>query len=133
MSDPTLSRMLEDQRREFDFERRRQLVYDIQHYLLDNVVARCNPARPAPAAPAARRPRAPLRSSRRPGLEPGLQLLGDQAYACRAEAAAASVSGRVPYWHTSCASTKVEFMAATNTSRMLLAPSLLMSRAGCAC
>jgi len=40
LSDPTLDQMLEDQRQEFDPERRRQLVYDIQHYLLDNVVAR---------------------------------------------------------------------------------------------
>jgi peptide/nickel transport system substrate-binding protein len=40
LSDPTLDRMLEEQRREFDLERRQQLVYDIQHYLLDKVVAR---------------------------------------------------------------------------------------------
>ncbi len=40
LSDPALDRMLEDQRQEFDMERRRQLVYDIQRYLLDNVVAR---------------------------------------------------------------------------------------------
>jgi hypothetical protein len=32
--------MLEAQRQEFDQERRQQLVYDIQRYLLDNVVAR---------------------------------------------------------------------------------------------
>jgi peptide/nickel transport system substrate-binding protein len=40
LSDPALDSMLEDQRQEFDLERRRQLVYDIQHYLLDKVVAR---------------------------------------------------------------------------------------------
>jgi len=32
--------MLDAQRAEFEFERRRQLGYEIQHYLLDNVVAR---------------------------------------------------------------------------------------------
>jgi len=40
MSDPTLDEMLDAQRAEFDLERRRQLGYDIQHYLLDNVLAR---------------------------------------------------------------------------------------------
>jgi peptide/nickel transport system substrate-binding protein len=40
LSDPTLDEMLEAQRLEFDQERRQQLVYDIQRYLLDNVVAR---------------------------------------------------------------------------------------------
>jgi ABC-type transport system substrate-binding protein len=40
LSDPTLDQMLEAQREEFDQERRQQLVYDIQRYLLDNVVAR---------------------------------------------------------------------------------------------
>ena len=40
LSDPALDRMLEDQRQEFDLEQRRQLVYDIQHYLLDKVLAR---------------------------------------------------------------------------------------------
>jgi peptide/nickel transport system substrate-binding protein len=40
LSDPALDHMLEEQRQEFDLERRRQLVYDIQHYLLDKVVAR---------------------------------------------------------------------------------------------
>jgi peptide/nickel transport system substrate-binding protein len=40
LSDPTLDQMLEAQREEFDEERRRELVYDIQRYLLDNVVAR---------------------------------------------------------------------------------------------
>ncbi len=40
LSDPALDRMLDAQREEFDSERRRQLGYEIQHYLLDNVVAR---------------------------------------------------------------------------------------------
>jgi len=40
LSDPTLDQMLDGQRQEFDRERRRELVYDIQRYLLDNVVAR---------------------------------------------------------------------------------------------
>jgi len=40
LSDPTLDQMLVAQREEFDRERRQQLVYDIQRYLLDNVVAR---------------------------------------------------------------------------------------------
>jgi peptide/nickel transport system substrate-binding protein len=40
LSDTTLDRMLEEQRQEFDLERRRQLVNDIQNYLLDKVVAR---------------------------------------------------------------------------------------------
>jgi len=40
LSDPTLDQMLEAQRQEFDGERRKELVYDIQRYLLDNVVAR---------------------------------------------------------------------------------------------
>jgi len=40
LSDPTLDRMLEEQRQEFNTERRQQMVYDIQHYLLDKVVAR---------------------------------------------------------------------------------------------
>jgi peptide/nickel transport system substrate-binding protein len=40
LSDPTLDRMLEAQREEFDQERRKELVYDIQRYLMDNVVAR---------------------------------------------------------------------------------------------
>jgi peptide/nickel transport system substrate-binding protein len=40
LSDPTLDRMLEEQRQEFDTEKRQQMVYDIQHYLLDKVVAR---------------------------------------------------------------------------------------------
>jgi len=40
LSDPKLDQMLDGQRQEFDVERRRQIVHDIQHYLLDNVVAR---------------------------------------------------------------------------------------------
>jgi peptide/nickel transport system substrate-binding protein len=40
LSDPSLDLMLDGQREEFDGERRKQLVYDIQRYLLDNVVAR---------------------------------------------------------------------------------------------
>ena len=40
LSDATLDQMLDDQRQEFDRDRRRELVYDIQRYLLDNVVAR---------------------------------------------------------------------------------------------
>ena len=40
LSDSTLDNMLDAQRVEFDWERRQQLGYDIQHYLLDNVQAR---------------------------------------------------------------------------------------------
>jgi peptide/nickel transport system substrate-binding protein len=40
LSDPDLDSMLEAQRREFDHERRRELVMDIQRYLLENVLAR---------------------------------------------------------------------------------------------
>jgi peptide/nickel transport system substrate-binding protein len=40
VSDPTLDEMLDAQRQEFDIDRRRELVYEIQRYLLDNVVAR---------------------------------------------------------------------------------------------
>jgi ABC-type transport system substrate-binding protein len=40
VSDSTLDQMLDAQREEFDFQRRQQLGYDIQNYLLDNVVAR---------------------------------------------------------------------------------------------
>jgi peptide/nickel transport system substrate-binding protein len=40
LSDPKLDRMLEAQREEFDQEARRQLGLEIQHYLLDSVVAR---------------------------------------------------------------------------------------------
>jgi peptide/nickel transport system substrate-binding protein len=40
LSDPALDQMLDAQREEFDQEKRRELVYDIQRYLLDNVVAR---------------------------------------------------------------------------------------------
>jgi peptide/nickel transport system substrate-binding protein len=37
ISDPKLDEMLEAQRAEFDYERRLQLGYEIQHYLLDEV------------------------------------------------------------------------------------------------
>jgi len=40
LSDPTLDGMLEAQREEFDFEERQRLGYELQHYLLDNVLAR---------------------------------------------------------------------------------------------
>jgi peptide/nickel transport system substrate-binding protein len=40
LNDPKLDGMLDAQRAEFDRERRRQLGYDIQNYLLDNVLAR---------------------------------------------------------------------------------------------
>ena len=40
LSDPDLDSMLEAQRREFDHEARRELVLDIQRYLLENVLAR---------------------------------------------------------------------------------------------
>ena len=40
LSDPDLDAMLEAQRAEFDYERRHQIGLDIQHYLLDNVLAR---------------------------------------------------------------------------------------------
>jgi peptide/nickel transport system substrate-binding protein len=40
LADSTLDGMLEAQRVEFDWQRRQQLGYDIQHYLLDNVLAR---------------------------------------------------------------------------------------------
>jgi ABC-type transport system substrate-binding protein len=40
LSDPSLDQMLEALRAEFDLEERRQLSYDIQNYLLDNVLAR---------------------------------------------------------------------------------------------
>jgi ABC-type transport system substrate-binding protein len=39
-ADPTLDQMLEGQRAEFDEARRRELGYEIQRYLLDNVLAR---------------------------------------------------------------------------------------------
>ena len=39
-SDPTLDGMLDAQREEFDLERRQQLGYEIQRYLLDNVLVR---------------------------------------------------------------------------------------------
>ena len=40
LADPILDRMLEGQRAEFDRARRQQLGYEIQRYLLDNVLAR---------------------------------------------------------------------------------------------
>jgi peptide/nickel transport system substrate-binding protein len=40
VSDAALDEMLDAQRQEFDIDRRRELVYEIQRYLLDNVVAR---------------------------------------------------------------------------------------------
>jgi peptide/nickel transport system substrate-binding protein len=46
LSDPRLDRMLDAQRREFDFEVRRALVLDIQRYLLENVLVRLDYASP---------------------------------------------------------------------------------------
>ena len=40
LSDPDLDAMLEAQRAEFDYDRRHEIGLDIQHYLLDNVLAR---------------------------------------------------------------------------------------------
>jgi ABC-type transport system substrate-binding protein len=40
LNDPRLDEMLDAQRGEFDVQRRRQLGYDIQNHLLDNVAAR---------------------------------------------------------------------------------------------
>ncbi len=40
LSDPNLDRMLDAQRAEFDLDKRQQLGYEIQHYLLDNVLVR---------------------------------------------------------------------------------------------
>jgi ABC-type transport system substrate-binding protein len=40
LADPELDRMLEAQRAEFDAERRQQLGYEVQRYLLDNVLAK---------------------------------------------------------------------------------------------
>jgi peptide/nickel transport system substrate-binding protein len=40
LSDPELDHMLDAQRAEFDLEKRQQLGYQIQHYLLDKVLAR---------------------------------------------------------------------------------------------
>jgi peptide/nickel transport system substrate-binding protein len=40
VSDARLDSMLDGQRQEFDYEKRRRLGFDIQNYLLDNVVAR---------------------------------------------------------------------------------------------
>jgi ABC-type oligopeptide transport system substrate-binding subunit len=40
LSDAELDRMLEAQREEFDYEARRDIGFQIQHYLLDSVLAR---------------------------------------------------------------------------------------------
>jgi peptide/nickel transport system substrate-binding protein len=40
VSDPDLDSMLDAQRREFDLDRRRELIWEIQRYLLNNVLAR---------------------------------------------------------------------------------------------
>ena len=40
LSDPELDRLLDAQRAEFDLEKRHQLGYQIQHYLMDKVLAR---------------------------------------------------------------------------------------------
>jgi ABC-type transport system substrate-binding protein len=40
LNDPKLDQLLEAQRRELDYERRQQLGFEIQHYLLDEVAAR---------------------------------------------------------------------------------------------
>jgi peptide/nickel transport system substrate-binding protein len=47
LTDPTLDQMLEDQRAEFDMDKRRQLVLGIQDYLLENVVARLDYVAPS--------------------------------------------------------------------------------------
>jgi peptide/nickel transport system substrate-binding protein len=54
LADPTLDRMLDNQRAEFDMDKRRQLVLEIQDYLLDNVLARLDWV--APAQPSNRWP-----------------------------------------------------------------------------
>jgi peptide/nickel transport system substrate-binding protein len=40
LSDPKLDEMLDEQRAEFDFEKRREIVLDIQRYLLNEVLVR---------------------------------------------------------------------------------------------
>jgi peptide/nickel transport system substrate-binding protein len=47
LTDPTLDQMLEKQRAEFDLDRRRQLVLEIQDYLLENVVAKLDYVAPS--------------------------------------------------------------------------------------
>jgi len=54
LSDPALDRMLEDQRAEFDLERRRQIGLEIQDYLLDQVLAKLDYV--APSQPSTRWP-----------------------------------------------------------------------------
>jgi ABC-type transport system substrate-binding protein len=52
LSDPELDSMLEAQRAEFDYERRRQIGLDLQRYLLDNVLARLDWVAQVSLAPA---------------------------------------------------------------------------------
>jgi ABC-type transport system substrate-binding protein len=47
VADPTLDQMLETQRAEFDVDRRRQLVLEIQDYLLESVVAKLDYVAPS--------------------------------------------------------------------------------------
>lgn len=47
LSDPKLDEMLDAQRAEFDYEKRRQIGFDIQNYLLDNVLCRLDYFAPA--------------------------------------------------------------------------------------
>jgi len=47
LSDPTLDQMLEKQRAEFDVDTRRQVVLEIQDYLLENVVAKLDYVAPS--------------------------------------------------------------------------------------
>jgi ABC-type transport system substrate-binding protein len=54
LADPALDQMLDDQRAEFDADKRRQLVLEIQDYLLDNVLARLDWV--APSQPSTRWP-----------------------------------------------------------------------------
>ena len=54
LADPTLDEMLDDQRAEFDIDKRRQLVLEIQDYLLDNVLAKLDWV--APSQPSTRWP-----------------------------------------------------------------------------
>jgi len=54
LADPTLDRMLDDQRAEFDINKRRELVLGIQDYLLENVLVRLDWV--APSQPSVRWP-----------------------------------------------------------------------------
>jgi len=54
LADPTLDRMLDNQRAEFDIDKRRELVLEIQDYLLENVLARLDWV--APSQPSTRWP-----------------------------------------------------------------------------